>query len=429
MQPASGTNANMHFRVRPHSGEIAVRLRRLWMGGFAICWVGVLLFSLGLVGYWRTQLFEFYSKTTSEHGWSPLLHLLTPGSAMFVFGFATAVTAFFVAALVRVWRQQFRQLGLDAAAFILFAAMFYGLLQPGFDVRVVPLSREVSPWEYVVHFEVHAARSKFGYSILPSWLVMRVGDSELSYGYLSPVARLAWLPFGAFAASLVCVPAAILWPVRKMAARIEEMGGESATARPDRQCVARRMRRLLWLAAIVLVNAVLLEGIWMGIYGLGRQLDPKTAGWFSDRALYGLGGAVTVAAGAMLAAVIGLFLSRTWRFSLRWLVGAIAICAIGFGLVRMSLGERLSIDNNAVIYTLRYAPLPSWALEGFRWMGDPVPDNVAYVEVVRPLALWGPHSLPLLIAPLLIVPVLFWWPAQSRTVLPGAARETVVTQA
>jgi hypothetical protein len=390
----SAPSARSATRVRPDRHGVADRLRRLWIVGLVMISLGTLLFSVGMVGYCKSLEQTVVGDELVLSPISPLLRFVPAGVAVFLFGCGWFLAAALAEAALRVWLRQFRQLLSPALVLIGVCVWLVAFVQPRLSVRGLTPNWSTRSLSFGAGLEFELPplmKTYFGGG-------MRIGDSSMGGSglFAGDEWSLVALPI-----SLVCLPLVVFWPTSPRDAPPTDAG--SPTHAQSADSTARRLRRVLIASTFVLLVALALEFLWLVVFVYRAQVaaPPSAARQIASAALYWAGGLATLSLGAILAALLGLFITRTWRFGLRSLALATAVLAVCFATTRYALGDRLALDGGAVILVTHYDRPPEWAISA--GMGSA---TQVRLPIVKPFSVWGPHSLLWVVPPLLGLPLL-----------------------
>ena len=386
-------------RVRPDCWIIARRLRWLWIVGLTVTWGGMALFSIGMIGYCQALDLRV-SNGDLVHGPSYGLIILVPiAIGVFLFGGGITTVALLAESAVRAWLFQFKQLLFVGTVVGIIVVVLTVFMQPRISIRGLTPNRTTPGLSFnaAVEFELPPL-------LLTFWGGgMRIGDSSFR-GWWSRWDEPALL---GLPAALLCLPWAFFWPVRPCEDSTRTRGTRSS--RPDGACVARRLRRLIWLAALLLPAALTLELMWLVVFVYRGQVARAAARSISVAALYWAGSVVSLSAGMILAALVGLYISRSWRFGLRTIAIATAALGVCFGIMRYSLANWLTLKNGVVWLVAHYERPPEL------WIADGMSSaTLVRLPVIEPFSWFGPHSLLLVAVPFLVLPVIWKWPTRVR---------------
>jgi hypothetical protein len=352
--------------------------------------LGMVLFSVGMVGYCKSLEQTVVGDDLVDSPTSPLLQFVPGGVAVLLFGCGWFLAAALAEAAVRVWLRQFRQLLPPALVLIGVSVWLAAFVQPRLSVRGLTPNWSTRSLSFGagVEFELPP--------LMKTWWGggMRIGDSSLSGGGLfsGDEWSLVALPI-----SLVCLPLVLFWPRSPRAAPPTDASSPTHV-RPN-DSTAGRLRRVLLTSTFVLLVALTLEFLWLVVFVYRAQVAPAAARQISNAALYWAGGIASLSLGIILAALLGLFITRTWRFGLRSIALATALLAVCFATTRYALGDRLALDGGAVVLVTHYDRPPAWAIDG--GMGSA---TQVRLPIVEPFSVWGPHSLLWVAVPLLALP-------------------------
>ena len=394
------------FWAWPNREQIIRRSGRLLSAGIALLWLGVFVFSLGLV-----EFVEYCADLVADGSTPRTLVLLPIGLTISLFASGVTVSGAAVLLGAWVWGRPIPRISVLAVAALLVAFVSYVPLPSWAAANGLTMNwpGQSKPRDSRLLFSVGpltvAADVPGGNYIGGGYASYNIGYSTISGG-----TRWAWPIVLALPTSLLCVPAVILWRSRKGAFVPSHDDVESQAGEPASHD-ASWLKRIFWSAAAAALAFVALEVAWYRVYIGDYPLDPEAAMFFRAVARDFGGGLATLALGTMLAAATGLFVIQAWRLSMRKMMAIVAICAAVMGLARWFIGDRLAADNGALVALATVEPLeyPPGVTEqdiaSQFGISPPMTTTVLRLPLVEPLSWLGPGSLALVALPFLVLAI------------------------
>ena len=287
-------------RARRNRQLIARRFRVLLLVGAFITWLGVVLFSIGLVGYFAT----LRSLGGNEIRDSPLLVGLPVGLASILFGLGTIGLAAVGVACAWIAGRPGRRLLVAAVVAVVATGLVltaralganFGGLFTGWPNQSLGFAPRIQ------------------FSLAPLTVGLSRTNLGVNVGYetMSRATLWAWPVLMALPVSALWLPWAVFWPARTPAnGRVAAPGSKEA---PHDQWLERRLKRLFWTAAWCAAASAVLVVVWYLDYVGDYLLNPDAAAFFLSLGENVAGGFMTFSLGAMLAAAMGLIAARHRR--------------------------------------------------------------------------------------------------------------------
>jgi hypothetical protein len=392
----------------PNREQIIRRSGRLLVAGVALLWLGVFLFSLGLVEYCAEC-----RDTVSDGSTQRTLVLLPIGLTISLFASGVTVLAAAVLLGAWVWGRPIPRISVLAVAALLVAFVSY-----------VPLPSWAAANGLTMNWpgQSKPRDSRLLFSVGPLTVAADVpggsyrggGYASYNIGYstISGGTRWAWPILLALPASLVCIPWTLLWWDRQATTRLSENGIESSLG-DDVALHHRLLKRIFWSAAAAAAAFVALEVAWYRIYVGDYPLNPEAAVFFRALAHDFGGGLATLALGAMLAAATGLFVVQAWRLSMRKMMAIVALCAAVLGVARWFVGDQLVAENGALVALATVEPLeypPGVTQQDIAsqfGISPPMTTTDLRLPLVEPFSWLGPGSIALVALPFVILAIFY----------------------